>query len=40
MTTNQPIPKISTANKKMGLTLASIAVTFFVAIIIKRLIFG
>jgi len=40
MTTNQPVTKVNVANKKMALTLASIAVTFFVAIIIKKLIFG
>jgi hypothetical protein len=40
MTTNQPVSKVNAINKKMALILASIAVTFFVAIIIKRLVFG
>jgi len=36
----QRVEKISLANKRMGLTLMSIALAFFIAIFIKKIVLG
>jgi hypothetical protein len=37
---NQPTEKVAQANKRMAITLGSIAIVFFAAIIIKKLLIG